>query len=40
MSKSSYKPVGGGSNVTDELDKVDMSLGNATDKTSRACVAD
>ncbi len=38
MSKSSYKPVGGGS--TDELDKVDMSLGNATDKTSRARVAD
>lgn len=36
MSKSSYKSVGGGS--TEELDKVDMSLGNATDKTSRVCV--
>lgn len=38
MSKSSFQSFGGGS--TDGLDKVDMSLGNATDKTSRMCLAD
>lgn len=38
MSKSGFQSFGGGS--TDGLDKVDMSLGNATDKTSRMCLAD
>lgn len=37
MNKSTFKSMGAAS--TDEVDKVDMSLGKATDKTGRMCLA-